>query len=425
VFEDVRVHDCADMGVGLHEQCEDNRFVRLATHGNANHGFFTLSDGQRLNQVTAANNAGSGISLLGAGHVVLGARTFGNANSGLLLEASRTTVAGVVSFANGGTGVYVGAAGENTLLHVTTVDNGGLGYHEADAWSQTVVGLLAVNNANDGLAVTSSLAAPSNDLLVNLAASDNAGAGLHLESASAAVTLMGPVVLGPNSGAPCLVGGGALGVSDGTCTTSGAEGSTDFGGNSASSAVLRVNAQSAVGSFVGPLYVDEPANDSDTLGAASFTALNWVSFASFYRGWGRDSDSPYPHASHRSRCTGTCRIRDVSLSASDTLFTNRSGDGRNDNEPFTPGATCPSAAHGNRAVTDRRSSSNTFLTSAVEDVTDGVGDDDGLCESEERCLYAPNFGAHQGDRAALEAGPCLFEDGLVSGVSLYRMDSSP
>jgi hypothetical protein len=54
--------------------------------------------------------------------------------------------------------------------------------------------------------------------------------------------------------------------------------------------------------------------------------------------------------------------------------------------------------------------------SAFEILDDGVGDDDGLCESGEACVYAPNFGAYQGE-GALQ--PCTFPSGgTIKNVSM-------
>jgi hypothetical protein len=66
-------------------------------------------------------------------------------------------------------------------------------------------------------------------------------------------------------------------------------------------------------------------------------------------------------------------------------------------------------------ITDRQSPANTFLLNAMEEVRDHdglgmrIGDDDGLCESGESCIFAPHVGAYQG-RGALTA-PCLFSSG--------------
>lgn len=60
----------------------------------------------------------------------------------------------------------------------------------------------------------------------------------------------------------------------------------------------------------------------------------------------------------------------------------------------------------------------THLRGAVE-LTDGIGNDNGLGESFEECLYSPNIGAYQG-RGALVSVP--FSDGALVGVTLVGFD---
>ena len=59
------------------------------------------------------------------------------------------------------------------------------------------------------------------------------------------------------------------------------------------------------------------------------------------------------------------------------------------------------------------------LAHSVELLGDGQGNDNGLCESGERCQYTPNLGAYQG-HGELVAGPGL-EDGAVRGVTLLEL----
>ncbi len=56
---------------------------------------------------------------------------------------------------------------------------------------------------------------------------------------------------------------------------------------------------------------------------------------------------------------------------------------------------------------------------AFEIILDGLGDEDGLCESNEACLYGPNFGAYQGEGDYRANGTCTFQPGAVTGVTLY------
>jgi hypothetical protein len=63
----------------------------------------------------------------------------------------------------------------------------------------------------------------------------------------------------------------------------------------------------------------------------------------------------------------------------------------------------------------------TYLKNAVELLLDTVGDDDGLCESGEGCLYTPNFGAYQGHGAL---GTCTFTNGTITGMTMYGYSSN-
>jgi hypothetical protein len=58
-----------------------------------------------------------------------------------------------------------------------------------------------------------------------------------------------------------------------------------------------------------------------------------------------------------------------------------------------------------------------YLLNAIEINTDLIGDNDGLCESLEACVYMPHFGSYTG-KANL-SGSCLFQNGEISGVTLY------
>ena len=66
---------------------------------------------------------------------------------------------------------------------------------------------------------------------------------------------------------------------------------------------------------------------------------------------------------------------------------------------------------------------NTFLVNATEVFDDAIGDDDGLCESLEACIYSPNFGSYQGEGDYLSQ-TCIFSNGTVSGVTMYAYPSN-
>jgi hypothetical protein len=68
------------------------------------------------------------------------------------------------------------------------------------------------------------------------------------------------------------------------------------------------------------------------------------------------------------------------------------------------------------------SSTTTFLRHAVEIMGDGIGNDNGLCESNETCLFTPNIGTYQGHGPLTDAG--AFTDGSLTGITLLRFETN-
>ena len=67
-------------------------------------------------------------------------------------------------------------------------------------------------------------------------------------------------------------------------------------------------------------------------------------------------------------------------------------------------------------TTDQKPAPNTYLTNAIEVVGDYVGDEDGLCESNENCVYTPNVGAYQGHGDIGNLDYCDFQNGTLSNI---------
>lgn len=166
--------------------------------------------------------------------------------------------------------------------------------------------------------------------------------------------------------------------------------------------------------FVGKTTSDLK-NTIDTSGQSLYSDLanlaHWLNFDSWLRGWGK-SGSSFPYPDNRGYCASgnICQIWDWRVQSGSAIH-NRSGNGSSLNAPFNSGAPCPTAVHGNNAITHN---GITFLFNAIEIDRDGIGNDNGLCESEESCIYAPNLGAYQGEGAIREQ--CAFSNGLVFNV---------
>lgn len=175
-------------------------------------------------------------------------------------------------------------------------------------------------------------------------------------------------------------------------------------------------AGSTFGGFVASDTYHPGYNSSTGLAYSSIT--NWTHFDRPSRVW-VDSD--------RGTCLSgeTCYIYDYALSASDTVVLNKSGNLSTANDAFPTVSTdnCPSQVHGNDVIVDQRTSAQTFLRNATEILGDVIGDDDGLCESNEACIYAPNIGAYQG-HGDFTSRTCTFQDGTVTGVTMYSYPSN-
>jgi hypothetical protein len=175
--------------------------------------------------------------------------------------------------------------------------------------------------------------------------------------------------------------------------------------------------------FVGKVTTNDTVNSTDLFGAAVFSSLlDWLHFESPFRIWGLDG-STFPHSTNWGACTsGNCRIWDYRLKADNAnIAFNNTDLVTSKNPAFIAGATCPSVLNGNKVTTYTNSTPTTFtfLTHAQEVLLDGIGNDNGLCESNESCIYTPNFGAYQGEGDYYSNGTCLFQDGTVSGVNVY------
>ncbi len=205
---------------------------------------------------------------------------------------------------------------------------------------------------------------------------------------------------------------------------------------------------SLAASFVGKVAVNDSANSStQTAGTAAYAAItDWTRFEHAYRAFGIDNVTAFPATIFRGPCAaGTCRIWDWSLSSADTVLretlplptgndiayhvwditpTDLATCQTINGAVFSGASVCdlpPFINHGGCAAqggTNGAGCYTKYLRNAIELVNDGFGNDNGLCESGERCLYTPNIGAYQGHGDLVSAG--TFTSGSISGVTLLR-----
>jgi parallel beta-helix repeat protein len=364
-----------------------------------------------LRNVAAYNSSGDGIYLANSWHNTLSGITANNngSNGVNLATSSGNALSGVNVSNNGSMGVYVNSTSNNNLLSNVTASNNGYGVVLWSASNSTMSGITASNNGY-GVYVYSA----SNNTLSNVTASNSTGYGVVLASSSN--NTLSDVTSSNNGYGVVLATAsnnrftGLLNVGNNTtnCQVTGGTNpglvTTSCNNNGSSDAAL-TNGITLASSFVGKVSSDDAQNTSDASGVADYSIVtptfDWAHFDNAYRGWGIDG-SAFPNTDQRGRwTTGAGRVWDWSLAASDTVLRN-----------------VLALPTGNDTITQTWSdaSTTTFLRHAVEISGDGIGNDNGLCESGETCVYTPNIGSYQGHGNLVSAG--TFSNGTLTGITL-------
>jgi hypothetical protein len=265
------------------------------------------------------------------------------------------------------------------------------------AVNNTILGVSAANNGT-GVYVTAGVASSSNNIFAGVTASNNStGIGLNNTSNNTFTWLL----QAGNNITNCVVTSGTNPGLNSDCTQ---QGSSNFG--------VPITAVSLANSFVGKVSTNDIANTSDINGIAAYpqitASFDWAYFLNPFRSWGKDGLA-FPDISNRNKWTsGTGRIWDWSLLTADSWvrgkFALPTG-----NDTFTH-------------IWNQGINTITFLSYAVEIIGDGIGNDNGLCESNETCLYTPNMGSYEGHGALISAG--AFANGVLSGITLLRYQTN-
>lgn len=365
---------------------------------SANYGVCLMNSSANTLAGIIVSNTSSGVYLNGSSRNTLVGIAASNGVSGIYISNSPdNTLRDCTAFNNSHAGIALASSSNNNLAGITSVNNKWAGVSLQNSSGNTLSDITADNNGWDGLALSS---APSNTL--HGIASAHNGNGISL-NASSFNHVTGSLKLGNNASADCSVTGGGTdpGLVDFTCA------------NNGTSDALLVTGITVSSSFAGKAASDS-ANASGPGGAALFdTIADWISFENPYRGWGMEG-SAFPNADDRGSCAAgqNCRIWDWSLAAGDT--------GDKGNPVLQNVLALPT---GNDTLTHTWSdlSTTTFLKNAAE-VLDGAGNDNGLCESGEICLYTPNIGSYQGHGNLVSAG--TFTNGTLTDITLMKYETN-
>jgi hypothetical protein len=179
--------------------------------------------------------------------------------------------------------------------------------------------------------------------------------------------------------------------------------------------------------FVGAVTSDDISNPLDTSGLISSAISNlfgWFQFDSRMRGLGRSNSTSTIASVNQGFATGApYRIWDFRTAhfASSNIY-NTSHDGVT--RATAPSFDSISQCNGGSAVLSPldivNAGGKSFLRNAIEIDGDGIGNENGLCEANEDCIYAPNIGADQGE-GRISSGFCNVDDGIGSGLDGIRV----
>lgn len=369
---------------------------------NNNFGFrLSAVHGSYFRNIALANNIGSGISSSGTKSNVFEEIISTNSDIGInFADYDLDNILIGMTFSNNSTGArLVSLNNFHDLAINVTVSNNVSGIRQSGATGMSWINTNAINSG-DGITMTFS---SHSNRFSNIVAANNTLNGIVLEGDSDRNIFTGLLKVGNNNSADCNVsqtGAFYPGLDIGTSCNP---------GGSSTATLIKGPAVNAETTFIGKVTTDDAANNSDTNGIADYAmTLDWLSFSRLFRGWG-ENNGVFPLTNNQGPCIlgETCRIWDWSILATDSLLTGVLG---------VPNGTM-TYAH-----TWSDGSMTMFLANATEIIGDGIGNENGLCESNETCLYTPNIGSYQGHGALVPVSG--FSNGVLSDITLLKYESN-
>lgn len=455
---------------GIIAYASQSTFENIETYNNTNNGIAVYRANNIFNNITAHNNGQTAIYQYGSSRNKYFNLKLHFNNKGINIQDSsgENVVHNVIGTNHYYDNVTNGNSPNNTFSRIISSHSRSTGTGPDS--KSTFLGLTAVNNGAQNFRIFNTAGAT----VVNMVSSTATSYGTWIEGAGATNNYFAQSLF-YNSGIrvgsennrfldhlliedplnDCTVDGGltAPGLIDSSCTTTGTDGSFNYGTSGPSSDAVLRSGFDISSSFRWLTSIDDQSNQSDVNGVRAFDEItDWASFDSFYKAWGK-SGASFPATPGRCETGQDCQIWDYRVLSSDTVARNTTNDGKNQNQDFLPGMACPTAVDGERYIEDQQNfvaftgdngvenigdaigndngiceaddeCHNRFLINAFEIVLDNIGDDDGLCESNEACIYMPNYGAYQGEGDYQSQGTCQFQDGTISGVSMYAFPTN-
>ena len=267
---------------------------------------------------------------------------------------------------------------ESFISHISYINNDSILQFSL---SNTLLHNILISNNNKGIKLSG-----NNNIKINdLYSFDNGSYELSFANGADDFNWTGDLFTG-GAATTCTYGTGLgdIGLQNATCDLTG------------SPNVTRVGSFNSANIFNG--FSKDFLNTHGASGDTGFSFLSitdWFNFDKRLKGWSPYDTGGLPNVVIQGNCdSGMCGIFDYSLKQNNTINSlfNRNGE-------FVADALCPESIRGSNFL---ESPSNLGLSlhhlpHTVEYPLDGIGNDNGICESGEYCYYIPGAGASSGD----------------------------
>lgn len=348
---------------------------------------YSVGSSSLYHNVGGTNTGGGFLILVQSKNILKNIQMYNSSSFNLTVSSSDNIFLDSISLNSGSLGFTInGSYNNNFFANITSVNSTSSAFAWANNFQSTSMNLAAANTGGTTSAIDNSIV--NSPKFINTVAAHSGNTSQYSESNTVSSLFYGIVKV---SGS-------------GTCTVTAA---TSPGINASCSKIspsetspTTVTNITLASSFVG--VTSDTKNLSNTSGSQSFASItDWFNFDNQFRGWGKQGT--FPTSALTGSCTtGTCSIWDLSLKNTDTIIRNVNScpngsiidthlwsDSTAPNQAYCDANYKGSKLNGTTCIT-------TFLRNAVEVFADGVGNENGFCESNEECIFTPNIGAYQG-----------------------------
>lgn len=351
-------------GGALHvSRVRASRFHEVDSHDAGHTGIrFDEGEGNELASARVSRSTIYGIWLSGSDRNVIrdthvnaaGHESYWLAGS----SADNTVVNGRATGSEQGRHVLFGEA-RNTMHRVLAANLRGDAF-DVTAPDNTLSQIVAFDVSEDGMQISD-----PRTQVVHYACLHCRDGALVLDSGGAEVEAHGEWLLGP-SAQPCT-------INDSSSTPG-----IDAACMPQDASTARIQLGAAVGDDFGRRVASDATNGAEvTTAFEQLEPTHWSEFDAPERGWSLDLPPGDPTSDRRCEGMNVCRMWEWSLGASSVL-----------RDVLGSFATCSAGP----VVVDRQEPPNTYFANAEEIAFDFVGDDDGLCEAGEHCVFTPHLG---------------------------------